>query len=393
MSNALSLLIEPARAARSVDCPIQHFVSWVVCEALPVWATRPTSTSMPFAESLDWHGQLAQPGYLRLRVIARQVSVYSQAVRSGLGWARGIADAGWNALVDHFWSSSCGWTAYVTEGGRVTGPRASLYDQAFAIYACAHRARIANCRQPLDLAWQALEMIDARLRDPLYPGWRTADDDPSFDQNSHMHLLEALLAWHHVEPEDGLHARIDEILGLLASHLVDPVSGVVRERFDKQWAVPESGAVVEPGHQYEWVWLIAAARRQGFAVPFNPLQLFNFAQRHGWNCDTGLIVDACKSDGSQTSEHHRLWPHCEAIRAATVIEDEGAGRVLAEQIAERTASVFLAGPFVGGWIDRLDHRLNPTVVTVPASSLYHLWEAALALVLKGWAVLPGRAQC
>lgn len=99
--------------------------------------------------------------------------------------------------------------------------------------------------------------------------------------------------------------------------------------------------------------------------------------------------NSCRSDGSVLSPHHRLWPHCEALRTCTVTGD----REDAERIATRIFQFFAARPFAAGWIDRFDDRLTPTVATVPTSSIYHLFEAALALVAHGWADAPGAGPC
>jgi mannose-6-phosphate isomerase len=241
-------------------------------------------------------------------------------------------------------------------------------------------------------------MIDARLRVPGQPGWRSDEADVGFDQNSHMHFLEALLTLDALPSGTGVagdvRARIVEILRLLADRLVAPGTAAIREWFDDRWAVPEGRDVVEPGHLYEWAWLLAQAGRQGFAPRIEGARLHAFADTHGWHPHRRLIVDSCREDGEWISPDHRLWPHCEAIRAATVLADADAGHRMAQHIAARMMDVFLDRPFAGGWIDRVDADLQPAASAVPATSLYHLWEAGLALVRAGWAQLPHQvASC
>lgn len=369
--------------------PIQDYVSWVMDEVLPVWTQRRNTDILPFVEHRSLGGSPEFPGYLRLRVTARQVSVYSQAARMGLDWAEPAARAGWRALEQNFWRNDGSWYARIGRWGQGIDTEFSLYDQAFAIYACAHWAQLSNSLVPIDMAFRTLEQIDQRLATVSQPGWRTAVGVAGRDQNSHMHFLEALLALYAVVPAVQLRDKIAAILELLETRLIDPESGAVVEWFDKSWRIDKAGAVIEPGHQFEWAWLIAQARRAGFSTLASSDRLLRFADIYGWCPRNDLLVDSCRSDGSVLSPHHRLWPHCEALRTCTVTGD----REDAERIATRIFQFFAARPFAAGWIDRFDDRLTPTVATVPTSSIYHLFEAALALVAHGWADAPGAGPC
>lgn len=381
-----SARLEPVELANA--SALERYVAWVADSALPYWAQKRANLILPFAEQLDRAGHSAWPGYLRLRVIARQVSVYAQAAAAGLTWALPVAESGWQAMERYFWSTVSGWHARVGSNGQAVDTEFTLYDQAFALYACAHWARVSGAQEPVDMACRTLDLIDRRLRLNEQPGWRTAFDNQEHDQNSHMHFLEALLALLAVAPEWRVRGRIEEILNLLAIHMVDPNSGAVLEWFDMRWQPPEDGGVVEPGHQYEWAWLLAQATRAGFVcdVPVQPM--LTFADNHGWCPEKDLIYDSCRPDGAVLRRHHQLWPHCEALRAATVPDDAEAGMERAERIAGHILNRFAGRPFAEGWVSHLDEHGVPAVDTVPATSLYHLFEAALALVRCGWATFP-----
>jgi hypothetical protein len=88
-------------------------------------------------------------------------------------------------------------------------------------------------------------------------GWREPAG-PEFQANAHMHLLEAALAWETLEP-DGPWARMaDVIVGLARARFIDDRDGFLREFFGPDWrpAEGEAGRLVEPGHQFEWAWLL-----------------------------------------------------------------------------------------------------------------------------------------
>ncbi len=371
----------PASRTTPAGERLDAFGRWLGEAALPRW--RPEGGPIPFAECRGDDGTPADVGYLRLRVVSRQVSVYAQAAARHVETLEAAA-RGWRGLVDLFWRPDHGWLSRVDGPGRPVADRLDLYDQAFALYACAHYAPLDATGQALDYAQRTVTLIDRRLRTADQPGWRSTADEEGRDQNSHMHYLEALLALHDVAPSDALADRIEELLAIAAHRLVDQRTGALLERFDDDWRpVAEAGHAVEPGHHYEWVWLLAQAARRGFRCAVNPDALYGFAERHGWSVASGLIVDACDARGRTTSPSHRLWPHCEAIRAAAT-RPTWQGRALAERAAACLLDRFLGGPFPGGWTDRLDVRGRPIDGPVPATSLYHLWEAGLAAASRGW---------
>lgn len=377
----------PASLTAPAGLRLSAFGRWLSEEALPWW--RPDHGLVPFAECRHVDGTPADVGYIRLRVVSRQVSVYAQAARRGLK-TLDLATRGWRGLVDLFWRLDHGWLSRIDSTGRAVADRFDLYDQAFALYACAHHAPLDSTGQAIDLAHQTVALIDQRLRVAGQPGWRSTTDAPGRDQNSHMHYLEALLALHDVAPSPAVAARVEELMTLAAERLIDHRTGALLEMFDDDWRpVHDARQSVEPGHHYEWVWLIAQAARRGFRSAIDPDALFGFAERHGWSESTGLIVDACDVRGRVTRPTHRLWPHCEAIRAAAT-RPSWQGRALAERAATCLLDLFLDRPFPGGWTDRLDSRGQPVDGPVPATSLYHLWEAGLAAASRGWLQLGAR---
>lgn len=384
--------ITSARVA-AARWPLQHFVDWLWFEGLPLWASEREGGFLPFAERRDSTGRRNDPGYVRLRVMARQTAVYAQAARAVWHEGKGVASLGWHALQSLYWREDHGWSSRVDFYGRTIDDRFDLYDQAFALYACAHWARVSGSQVPLALASRTLALIDRKLKSDRQPGWRSSDRAHGYDQNSHMHFLEALLALHETGGVSGVEARIEAVLRLAERKLYDPASGTIAEHFDAQWMPPVSGATVEPGHLLEWCWLIATARQLGFQTDLPTGRFAAFARRYGVSRTTGLLYDRCTPQGQPIGPNHRLWPHCEALRAAASRASDDAAELEAQAIAQRLLKRFLSGPVPGCWIERLSGNLQPKRGHVPATSLYHLWEAAQAVVGAGWAQWPGRLSC
>src|SRR3546814_14289476 len=73
---------------------------------------------------------------------------------------------------------------------------------------------------------------------------------------SHMHLLEACLALHEATKETAYLDRAGLLLDLFRDRFL--VTGSLREFFtdDLRPAPGDAGRIVEPGHHFEWVWLL-----------------------------------------------------------------------------------------------------------------------------------------
>ena len=129
------------------------------------------------------------------------------------------------------------------------------YDQAFVLLAAAELHRYDGAG-----AWDAkasvlLGRIQALRRDAA-GGF--SEEDGRFLSNPHMHLFEACLGWMEADGGGLWSGLADEIAGLPLDQFFDAGKGVLREVFDARWSpvAGEAGDSVEPGHQFEWAWLL-----------------------------------------------------------------------------------------------------------------------------------------
>ena len=134
------------------------------------------------------------------------------------------------------------------------------------------------------------------------------------------------------------------------------------------------GAIVEPGHHYEWIWLLRwFARETGRPVGRDVDALYAHATDHGFDED-GLIVDELLADGSCRLPSRRVWPITEAIKAN--IAEARLGRPGAEDRWRRSPNgssrVCCSRRPEAGWIDRLDKDGKRAVDHMPASTFYHI---------------------
>ena len=116
--------------------------------------------------------------------------------------------------------------------------------------------------------------------------------------------------------------RADRILDLLLRHFLDRETGALREFLGPRLEPLDTyqGRLREPGHHFEWVWLLhkydalggkADLRRESRA-------LFDFAVRHGLRRDgpmQGAVLDAVLRDASVAAPTMLLWPQTEGVKA------------------------------------------------------------------------------
>jgi mannose/cellobiose epimerase-like protein (N-acyl-D-glucosamine 2-epimerase family) len=364
---------------------LDDVASWLYEHALPFWSRVGVDGTCGFVEHLTLDARPADVGYKRLRVQARQTYVFSHAAVLGFGGGLNAAENGWRFMCAHGWLPTGGWARRLGRAGGVVDPTLDLYDQAFALLAIAWWIRASGDADAAGWAHRTLDAIDERLRAPHGVGWLSEEGrDAALLQNPHMHLLEALLALHDVTGDEAFRSRAAVLLDLFESVLFDPATGTLAEYFVDRWmrAPGGLGRVVEPGHHYEWVWLLHRAARTLPCSLAPAGALFSFAERFGCDPETGLVYDEVLDDGSVRTGNHRSWPNTEALKAhLAVFEREGVlnGSRLT-QIVDNLLRYFLAAQTTGTWVDHLDARRRPLVDKIPASTLYHMFLALTELL-------------
>ncbi|MEM1388438.1 MAG: AGE family epimerase/isomerase [Pseudomonadota bacterium] len=375
------------RSSDASQASIERFVSWVQTKALPFWAETGLCPDGGVVERLDLNGYPERPGFKRVRVHARQAYVFSHAHVMGLPGMYAPAQQAISFLLAHGRDDQGGWVVKMGERGGIVDPDLDLYDQAFVILALVWWAKASHDPRAIATARETLAMIKNRFARHDGKGFLSRCPDNGFAlQNPHMHLLEALLALHAVDPDGPARAVCAQLLTLFRNTLFDAQSGTIGETFDLNWA-PVGGAagqIIEPGHHFEWYWLLYMAGQAGFETGAEQAaQLFNFAERHGVRADTGLIHDTLDRTGAVSSHAHRSWPQTERIKAS-VAHDARTGTDSRARIAMAIDTLHRfyldPAPVPGTWLDHVDSTGTPIVQSVPASTLYHLFLAHAELV-------------
>ena len=359
--------------------PGTNLVTWMREFALPLWATRGLDPEHGgFVEELGPEGHPADPGFKRVRVQGRQL--FSFATAALHDWhpkAAALADAGYDFIKHRCRAADGSWARRLKTDGSVLDAQLDLYDTAFIVLGLSAYYRLTRHPEALRLIETTLDLVKTRLAIPGGKGYyQSLDDRGALRQNPHMHWFETMLFCFDATKDQRYLEEAGRVYQLAKDHIIDPVTGALRELFDGNWKPATEGGkiLVEPGHHCEWAWLLWKA---GPVLPVDPsLQkgILGFADRYGVNAETGLVYDQVSDKGELTQPTHRLWVQTEALKAwlvrSDVAEPQRESRV--KQIEANLLKYYLSREPLGSWGDRLDVKGNLQKGPVPTSSMYHL---------------------
>jgi mannose/cellobiose epimerase-like protein (N-acyl-D-glucosamine 2-epimerase family)/glycosyltransferase involved in cell wall biosynthesis len=346
---------------------------WLFDAALPLWWERGADRIRGgFHEAITLDGKPLQRPH-RARVIARQAFSYCEAGR--LGWQGPWREAQRHALDyfrEHFITADATVVSVVDLDGKVADPRFDLYNQAFALlaYASGHRT-FGEAAGWLRQAVALRTTLEQAYAHPL--GGFVEDRAARLPQrsNPHMHFLEAALAWIAVDDDPAWCRMADGIAALCLEKFIDPATGALGEFFAADWSAAPGveGRIREPGHHYEWAFLLDHwARLTGRRAPEAVLRLIAFADSRGVDADRGVAVNAVLADGGIHDPVARLWAQAERIRAYLAQRRSDTDVAAAINGLRR----FLATPTEGVWFDQLGADDVFILEPARATSLYHI---------------------
>ena len=394
---------------------------WLFECALPLWwESGADHRTGGFHEMLDPRGRpVGSPS--RLRVQARQAFVYARA--GALGWTGPWQQAmrhGLSFMLTRYRRPDCLFRSTLD----ASDTHVDLYDQAFVLLALAHGWRA----QPHEDGWRAIavdlmDRLDTHWRVDLganhaYATPRTASTGFANAgvaavnySNPLMHLLEAVLAWVVADPHGSaiFRAAARTLVRLALERLIQPAASsstgapsaparrrsahgstphrpeslaAIGERFTDAWIAADD--VVEPGHQFEWAYLLHEAE----AVLQEPMleawpaaqRLAAFGRHCGIDCRRDVAVFSVDRTGTPRDRRARLWGQTERLRTALVLATRTGDRDAATIVDDEHEAIrafaslqrFLDVPKKGLWHEWMTASGEFIPAPSPASSLYHL---------------------
>lgn len=397
----------------STDLLTQSFrlEKWVREKALPLWSTKGISAQLgAAAEKLDHTCEPDPVTARRTRVQARQILVFSAAAE--MGWI----EEGCRLVsgIDHFINSHAktisnepGYVHLVSSDGDIIDPKKDAYDYAFFILANAYKYKAFNDLNSLNTAYSLLHQIEYDFK-AASGGWAEGDYQSQYRrQNPHMHLLEAFLTCYQFTQDGAWLAKAGQVFTLFETVFYQHQHQVLLEYFNHDWTLPtdNKAQIVEPGHMYEWIWLLRWYEKlTSTPVSHYCDALFKKAQQIGTEPGTNLIYDQVHISGAANLLTKRCWPVTEYIKAciaqaeASKFERHRYETLAAEGICmlfnyyfNRKVTGFKynknqdnpsgerhdtgVDEYTGSYIDKLDEENQVADNTAPASTLYHIFMA------------------
>lgn len=346
---------------------------WLKTQALPLWTTKGLNPDHGFEEAITLTG-VPHAIPRRAMVQARQIYAVRTAMRMGLlteARALPLIEKATDFLLKHFSRPNGSFIHSVRPDLVPNNETPDLYTQAFAIFGLAQA--FAELKDE-SLRARALKVVDYLKRERHLPhgGYSEFDKEGKtlYQSNPHMHLFEAYVAWLEVDDDPHWRRYANEILDLALTRFVDPATKLLGEHFDENWKHLRTPTefIWEPGHQYEWAWLMNKYQHATKVPLADPIaSLLMNAERFGIDPQTKAVRDEMWSDYKTKSPTSRFWPQCERIKACVALglpdsADEGMQALLR----------FFVTPVPGLWFDRMNPDGSFHQEPSRASSLYHI---------------------
>lgn len=341
---------------RQVIVPLWQGPGWNAELALPYEALSPAHQPLP-------------PQRYRAMACARQLYVFASLIDDpAFPDAAERAAALFRSLQSHFHDAEHGgWFYSIDPHGAPLDQRKDLYTHAFIIFACAHYW--AKVREPLveSVLNAALQVVleqfstgNGLYEASLEQDWSSLGSGPL--QNPLMHLAEAFLATLSVREDPTVLSALLALTDGMQQHFIEPVHNVMLEK--------PRGAVdnwFEPGHQFEWLFLLASSPLLRGTVLHGSLdRAFGFAEQVGVDPQTGAVCGMLAPDGTLRDGTQRIWAQAEYLRALT-LRPEGAERVQRQLLALQQRFLY-----TGGWYECRDGQGNVNREDMPSTTPYHL---------------------
>ncbi len=352
--------------------------TWLMEQVFPLWLRNGFDRKLGnFVEALSPEGQ---PLSIDRRAMVQARQIYSLRLALERNWissqmqveARQQIQLAVQSLLTDFSLPNGSFVRSITSDGKHSDISPDLYTQAFSLFGLANSYRVEK-NEFLRKRALALVQYLKKERQVSHGGFSELQAGKTvYEANPHMHLFEAAVAWMEVDSEPVWSDLATSIMHLCLDYFIDPETGNLAEHFDSAWKpiVTDRGFVVEPGHQYEWAWLLQRFEKLGSPKNLQSVRnrLYQSSEKNGINPQNKAVFDEIWSNGSIKTATSRFWPQCERIKCAANLpgEEASAGESM------DTLLQFFKTPVQGLWADRMDAKGQLIPEVSKASSLYHI---------------------
>ena len=339
-------------------------------------------------ETLDSQGKNGPEDFRRVMVHARQLFVFSRWTRvTGDKAFERMADKIFEYLTASFWDADYGgWCSRVALDGKPLDFTKDLYAHAFVLFGLLHYAEYikkneaeAWIEKTITVLQQRFLRSDGSYKEQMNRYFSDMAGNQR-SQNPHMHLLEAALALSTRYESSQYNALVASLSKLFDDKFLDRRKLIIHEYLNNSfYPDKEIGHIIEPGHHYEWAWLL-----NWTAETLNQPELRGLGARilsksleFGWDFEFDGVFDQVNATNlSILKNSKRLWPILELIKALCVYPNER-NLVYLKNCLETVLEHYLKE--TGTWIERYTQDWQVLSDKMPVSSAYHLGMACLEL--------------
>lgn len=354
---------------------------WLSNHLVPFWcAYGYDSGSKTWFDELDLSGApVAVPR--RVLVQARQAAVLAIMSRFD---AFNVPEERLEAALQIILQRAIGPTGRVnhslsSDGRKIFDVAGDLYDAEFVLFALAELAKTLGPTNQINKAIDSVFFHAVQNnRHPMGGLWESLEPRPhgSRSQNPHMHMVEAFLSLYEVTGNkkylDESKAIIDFVLTCGRPNKLNAIQELWRSDGQSDESVIK--IEIEPGHQFEWSFLIYRySQLSGDQYTEIVSLLHDIGERCGVEPHSGFIYELVDERGDGASNTSRFWTHCERLRSQLRISEGNLISTPLEilQSIENILAFFDPKDMIT-LHERYDKDFHRVLGNVRASSVYHL---------------------
>ena len=269
------------------------------------------------------------------------------------------------------------WIFSLNDDLSIKDQHSDAYALAFVLLSFSHYYKVTNDDRALSYMKETHQFLLNNMQ-AEYGGFYESfpvDVEQTRRQNPHMHLLEGYIAAYEVTQDADYKATTQSLLTLALAHFYDKKSKTLREFFNSDWQPhPKTGHLVEPGHHFEWVWLLYQANKMLPNSDYTDLaqQLWLTATRHGLAESGGIYNQIDGNDYHPIDKEKRIWPITEYLKAITVMPIGKEEKIHRIETALDFMHQFYLQPN-GCWNEYLNADDTPKDFPLPGTSSYHIF--------------------
>jgi mannose/cellobiose epimerase-like protein (N-acyl-D-glucosamine 2-epimerase family) len=352
---------------------------WLTGTLLPLWIARAYDPARPgYVEILQADGTPDDGNRRTTLVTARLVYVFSHAHILGVPGALDAARHGLSFLLERCRRSDGRFSHACTMAGEPLDDKSDFYDLAFVMFALGWYARATGEVEVIAQAEQVMAFLETSLASPVGGFLEDTQSTLPRRQNPHMHLLEACHALAETTADPRWLSRADAIVRLMKDRFLDSATGSLGEFFndDLNASAGVPGQVREPGHHYEWVWLLYHHERLTGSTSARKTahELYAFAERFNAGPGARPVMNEVAPDGFVLNDAALLWPQTEYLKALVARIEFEADEAATTRLDDHLRLMFdlFVDRQTGLWVNQIDRAGQPIIAPVPVRVLYHL---------------------